>query len=434
MFDKKTIRDINLKSKQVLLRADYNLPLDEKGQILSDYRLQQSLPTLKYLLDQRAKIVICAHLGRPKGRVDSKYSLQPVAQRLADLLGQEVQFIKKTIGPEVAQRTAELQDGQIAVLENLRFHPEEEQNDPDFAEKLAQDTRAEVFIQDGFGVAHRNHASTSAISQFLPSVAGLLLEKEVSTITEFVNNPKKPLMAIIGGAKIADKLPIIKRFIQTADYLVIGGAMANTFLKSQGIEVGESLYDQDELDTARDILEAARQQRQKRDFILYLPQDAVVAEKISSSAKPRIVDWDTHSVADIEAYPGIPRRSTYSVHKHEKILDIGPFSSAFIIGMMQSCNSVVWNGTVGITDVPALHGPVGPFGHGSEAILHALAGRYGKKPQSLIGGGDTVGFVQNRGLVEMLDHVSTGGGASLELMNGLKLPALEVLEDKENTE
>ncbi len=430
MFTKKTIKDIDISGKTVLLRADYNVPIKD-GEVASDYRITKSLPTIQYLLEKNCKIVICSHLGRPKGETVSKYSLKPVAKELSKLVKKDVTFVSDCVGDAVKETTSSMKPGDIVLLENLRFHAEEESNDVDFAEDLAIDTHAEVFVQDGFGVVHRAHASTDAVTKHLPSVAGMLLSDEVDTITDAIESPDKPLMAIIGGAKIADKLQILKRFISTADYVVVGGAMANTFLKSQGIEVGESLYDKEELDTARDIIELAREENKKRGLIFYLPQDAVVSEDITSDTTLRIVDWDTHSVADIESYPATPKKTSYSVHAHEKILDIGPFSSAFIVGLMQSAKTVIWNGTVGVAEVPALHGPVGPFGHGSEAILHAMAGRYGTKPFSVIGGGDTAGFVESRDLVDMFNHVSTGGGASLDLMSGEKLPGVEALQDKE---
>ncbi len=430
MFQKQTISDISIDKKQVLLRADYNVALDSDGKITSDYRIKKSLPTLQHLVSKGCRVVIISHLGRPKSAADKQFSLRPVAQRLSKLLNQDITFVGDCTGSVVRKATEKMKPGSVVLLENLRFYAEEKTNDIDFAKKLASDSGADIFVQDAFGVAHRKHASTSAITKELPSVAGLLLESEYQSIQKAVGSPKRPMMAIVGGAKISDKLGMIEQFISSADYLVVGGAMANTFLKSQGIEVGESLYDKEELDTAQDIIDRAIAERKKRKFVFYIPQDAVAAEKIAPDAELRIVDWDTHSVADIESYPERPKRSSYSVHKHEKILDIGPFSSAFIVGLIQSCETVVWNGTMGVTEVPPLSGAVGPFGHGSEAIMHALAGRYGQKPYSLIGGGDTVGFVQSKNAVDLFDHVSTGGGASLALMSGDSLPAVEALLDE----
>ncbi len=418
----------------VLLRSDFNVPLDKNGKILSTYRIEKSLPTIQALLDKNCKIVIISHLGRPKSPEDTQFSLKPVALELAKLLKKQVVFTRDCVGEGVQKTTRKMHPGDIVLLENLRFHPEEKANEEEFAQNLAKDSGAKFFVQDAFGVAHRKHASTSAITEYLPAVAGLLVKDEYEKISAVVDQPKRPMMAIVGGAKITDKLQMIQKFIKTADYLVIGGAMANTFLKSQKIEVGESLYDPEELDTAQEIIDLALKERKKRHFVLYLPQDAVVAEKISPDTDLRIVDWDTHSVADIESYPERPRKTSYSVHKHEKILDIGPFSSAFIVGMMQACETVVWNGTMGVAEIPPLTGAVGPFGHGSEAVLHAMIGRYGNKPYSVVGGGDTAGFVQSRGAIELIDHTSTGGGASLALMSGEKLPAVEALRNNKQKE
>jgi phosphoglycerate kinase len=428
VFTKKTIKDIELKNKTVLLRADYNVPVAKNGKIGGDYRIQASIPTLQYLLKQNCKVIICSHLGRPEGHRNSQFSLRPVATHLEKLLKQEVQFVEDCIGPGVEQAIKELKRGQVLLLENLRFYPEEEKNQVDFAKKLAKP--AQIFVQDGFGVVHRAHASTDAITKFLPSVAGLLLEKEVDTITEAMQKPKRPLMAIIGGAKISDKIEVIEQFIKTADMLVIGGAMANTFLLAKGIKVGESKAESDDLDEAREIMKKAKAEAARRPFIFYMPHDAVVADDISKTTKTRIVDWDAHVIASIENYPKQPPRSSEMVKADEKILDIGPFSGAFINGLMQTTNMVIWNGTMGVTETPSLHGPVGPFAHGTELIIEGLLGEFGHRPYSLIGGGDTAAYIEDRNLVKFFNHVSTGGGASLELIAGKKLPGVETLEDK----
>ena len=428
MFTKKTIRDIEVRGKRVLLRADYNVPLNDKGEITDDYRIQQSLPTVKYLLEHGAKLIICSHLGRPKSEKDSSCSLFPVAKRLQKLLGREVEFVPDCIGPRADKAAKSMHEGQVVLLENLRFHPEEEQNDDKFAEALA--SLAEVFVQDGFGVVHRAHASTSAITKHLPSVAGLLLEKEVDTITNVMQKPLRPLMAVVGGAKISDKIDILHKFIDLADYVAVGGAMANTFLKADGIEVGDSLVDNNELPLAKEILKKARAKAARQYFIFYLPQDGVVASKIDKTAPTRIVDWSAHDIAEIENYPKRPPHAASHVHAHEKILDVGPFSASFIAGSMQLANTVVWNGTLGVTETNGLQGPVGPYAHGTELIIEALSGHMGHRPFSLVGGGDTVGYIEEHGLVTLFNHVSTGGGASLELMAGRKLPGVEALEDK----
>jgi phosphoglycerate kinase len=427
MFTKRTIRDIELGGKRVLLRADYNVPVHEDGSISDDYRITQSLPTLKALLEQGVKLIICSHLGRPDGKVDKKYTLRPVATRLSELLGQDVQFADDCIGDEVEKKAAALESRQVLLLENLRFHPEEEANDEAFAKRLAK--LADVFVEDGFGVVHRAHASTEAVTHFLPSVAGLLLEKEVNTITRVMQNPDRPLMAIIGGAKISDKIEVLTRFIEIADFIAIGGAMANTFLVAKGIKIGKSKFDPNDLDLARDIMAKAEAKSKKERFVFYLPQDGVVATSIDKTAKTRIVDWDANVIAEIESYPKSPSPGTEKIQDDEMILDVGPFSGAFIAGGIQMCNTVVWNGTLGVTETPAVNGPVGPFAQGTELIIDALLGDYGHRPYSLVGGGDTSGYVEQRKLTSAFNHVSTGGGASLELMAGRKLPGVDALQD-----
>jgi phosphoglycerate kinase len=429
-FKKQTIRDIDLKGKQVLVRADYNVPLRADGQIADDYRIRQSLPTLQYLIKQGCKIVICSHMGRPNGKRDKHLSLRPVARHLARLLDQSVAFTDDCIGPVAEKAANELKAGQVLLLENLRFHPEEEANNVVFAKALAR--LGTVFVQDGFGVVHRAHASTEGITHDLPSVAGLLLEKEVTTLEQVVTDPKRPLMAIIGGAKIADKLEVLERFIDIADFVAIGGAMANTFLLAQKIETGKSLTDPDDIPLAKRIMERAQAKAKKQPFVFYLPQDGVVADRLDKHATTRIVDWQAHVIADVENYPKRPPRNASKIKANELILDIGPFSGAFIAGGVQLASTVIWNGTMGVTEVSALGGlgPVGPFAHGTELIVEALMGRFGHRPFSVVGGGDTVSYIEGRKLTEAFNHVSTGGGASLELMSGKKLPGIEALRNK----
>lgn len=431
MFDKKTLHDYDIYGKKVLLRADYNVPLNKNGDIESDYRITESIPTIRALQEKGCRIVICSHLGRPGGAKDKKYSLKVVAKELSKLLGEHVTFVGDCIGESVKKATGSMDSGDIVLLENLRFYPGEKKNDEEFAKNIIESTGAEVLVQDGFGVVHRAHASTDAIAREIPAVAGLLLEKEVTAITDAIGNPNHPLMAIIGGAKIEDKIDIIYKFLDIADVVIIGGAMANTFLEAQGIEVGDSLIDEDEIDTAHDIIEKVRQVCASRKFIFYLPQDGVVARKVDKGAKTRIVDWDAHVIASIEAYPKKPKPETAKVRKDEKILDIGPFSASFISGAMQMCKTVVWNGTMGVSEIPSVLGPVGPFAHGTEAIIDSLVGKYGNKPFSLLGGGDTTAYIDRRGMNDMFNHVSTGGGASLELMAGKELPGVAVLWGKE---
>jgi 3-phosphoglycerate kinase len=428
MFTKQTIKDFDLDGKTVLLRADYNVPLKD-GTITDDYRIQQSLPTIHYLLDKQVKLIICAHLGRPKGPSDSSASFFPVAKRLAQLLDKPVAFATDCVGEAAHTAAGKVSQGQVLLLENLRFHPEEEANDDGFAAQLAE--LAEVFVQDGFGIVHRAHASTEAITHHLPSIAGLLLESEVDTITNVMEAPERPLMAIVGGAKIADKIDVLHRFIEIADFVAVGGAMANTFLVAQGHAVADSLYDKEDVPIAQDIIRKAGLQAKDRRFTFAIPFDGVVASKISSDAPTRIVDWSSNVIADIERYPKRPSASSSKLHPHEKILDIGPFSSSFIAGAMQFVSTVVWNGTMGVTETPSLLGPVGPYAHGTEVLVEAMLGDFGHRPFTLVGGGDTVGYVQSRKLVSSFDHVSTGGGASLELMAGRKLPGVEALRNKD---
>jgi phosphoglycerate kinase len=431
MFTKQTIRDIDVKGKTVLLRADYNVPIKD-GKITDDYRVQQSLPTVQYLLDHDAKLVICSHLGRPNGAPDPSASLFPVAKRLKELLDKDVEFVTDCVGEKAEKAAAKLKPGQVLLLENLRYHAEEEANDGAFAIKLA--SLADIFVQDGFGVVHRAHASTEGVTHHLPSVAGLLLEKEVDTITNVMEKPERPLAAIIGGAKIADKIDILHKFIDIADFVAVGGAMANTFLAASGVNVAKSLYDKGDVSLAKDILHKASEKAKGQRFIFALPHDAVVASKVDKTAPTRIVDWSAHVIADIENYPKRPPAIDSHIKDNEMILDIGPFSASFIAGALQLSNTVVWNGAAGVTETPALHDPVGPTSHGTETILEAIVGEFGHKPFSLVGGGDTVGYVESRGMVGSFDHVSTGGGASLELMSGRKLPGVEALLDKDGVQ
>ena len=428
MFQKQTIKDIDVAGKTVLVRADYNVPL-EHGVITDDYRITQSLITITYLLEHKAKVVICSHLGRPDGRPNPEYSLFPVAKRLSELLPDtSVSFVEESVGERATAAVAKMKPGDVVLLENLRFHPEEEQNDDTFAKSLA--SLADIFVQDGFGVVHRAHASTVAITAHLPAVAGLLLAAEVEALTGVMEAPKRPLTAIIGGAKISDKIEILTKFIEVADFIAIGGAMANTFLLAEGHDVAKSLVDVDDLPLARAILEKARTKSKKQHFVFYLPQDVVVSRKIDSKTTTRIVDWRTHVISSIENYPKRPPRSSSVIHKDEMILDIGPFSASFIGGAIQLSNTVVWNGTMGVTETPALQDAVGPFAHGTEVIVDALLGGFGHKPFTVVGGGDTVGYIKNQGLENAFGHVSTGGGASLELLAGHTLPGIAALRSK----
>lgn len=404
-FRKRTVRDVPLDKQVVLLRADYNVPLDkETEKIADDYRLKASLPTLKYLLKERhAALVICSHLGRPDGKVVPVLSLKQVAQRLEELLKCPVKFVPTSIGDKVKVATKKLKPGEILLLENLRFHTEEEENDKAFAQSLARDSSARYFVQDGFGVVHRAHASTDAITQFLPSVGGLLLETEYEHILGAMKSPKRPLTAVLGGAKIADKIEVIDAFIKIADRIVIGGAMANTFLQYRGYNVGKSLVEPNEKKTLDRIYDDAIKKvgREKVDQFILLPSDVAVAQEIT---------------------PKEPRKEVLieGVHDQEIILDIGSQSVRKAEATIGHQGTVVWNGTLGYAEYLN-------FAYSSSRLALHLATN--PKITSIIGGGDTADFVldwdKRKG--KSFTHVSTGGGASLELMSGKKLPGVEAL-------
>ena len=404
-FPKKSMRDVPLDGKVVLLRADYNVPFDAKGKIADDYRIVSSIPTVKSLLDRGCKVVICSHLGRPDGKVDARYSLEPVAERLGELLGQHVAFAPDCIGDRVHQAAKRLGGGHVLLLENLRFHAGEEANDVHFAEALAKDTAAEYFVQDGFGVVHRAHASTDAIAAFLPSVAGLLLEREYVTITSVMNEPKRPMVAILGGAKISDKIAVIERFVELADRVVIGGAMANTFLQYRGYDIGASIHE-DGLDgIIKRIYDAAEKKvgRDAVDDFIILPSDVAVAPKIEPDVRRVTVSID-------------------DIAKDEYILDIGHDSIQAVTDALKGAATVVWNGTLGYSELPQ-------FAHGSARVALALASS--PDTTSVIGGGDTADFVIHWDAKKggSFTHVSTGGGASLDLMAGAKMPGIDALLD-----
>lgn len=402
-FNKKTIKDVPLEHQTVLVRADYNVPLKDDGTIADDYRLLQSLPTLKFLIHAGCKIVIISHLGRPKGKPDPKASLEPVAEHLGKLLDKKVAFVPDCIGDQVSVAARALKPGGVVLLENLRFYAEEEANSMAFAKKLATSSTARYFVQDGFGVVHRAHASTDAITHCLPSVAGLLLQKEVSTIVGAMQSPKRPLVAVLGGAKVSDKIKVIEKFVGIADQLIIGGAMANTFLKYKGFPIGKSKYEEGEeaqLDRIYDLVRQKVGPERVDDFIL-LPTDVAVAPEIAPDQRRTIVDVSAVAAADY-------------------ILDLGPESTKAIIQRIEASKSVIWNGTLGYAEYVV-------FAYSSAKLAMALAAN----PHifSLIGGGDTADFVVHwdakKGM--SFSHVSTGGGASLELMAGDTLPGVAAL-------
>ncbi len=434
MFSKKTVRDVDLSGKRVLMRADYNVPVTD-GKITDDYRLRQSVSTIEYILQQHdSKLIILSHLGRPKGADDKQFSLAPVAKRLAELLKREVQFAPDCIGNEVKKMASELPSGGILLLENVRFHPEEEKDDPGFAQAIVDASGGEIFVQDGFGVVHRAHATTDAIAKILMGVAGLLLEKEVDTITNVMQNPKRPLVVVVGGAKISDKIDFLNNLINIADCVAVGGAMANNFLLAEGQKLGLSMVEPDVLDTTQEILERVRQAERQRDFNFLVPVDVVVSTSKTGDQPTRVVDLTGDSLADIQAYPKKPDPRAYQIADDEMILDIGPISAATIAGAVRMSKTVIWNGPCGVTEVKGIAGAADPSAPGTRIVVDAMIGdsnKHQNKPFSLVGGGDTDSYVDSEGLREDFNHVSTGGGASLELMAGKTLPGLQVLWDKQ---
>ena len=432
-FDKKTVKDINLEGKRVLMRADYNVPV-QNGKISDDYRIKQSVQTIDYILSQRGtRLVIISHLGRPTGPDDKANSLKPVAEHLSKLLGKKVGFAADCIGDEAKQAAQSLGEHQILLMENVRFHPEEEKNDPAFARALVDASGAEVFVQDGFGVVHRADASTEAITHLLPSVAGLLLAKEVTTIEEVIKNPAKPLVSVVGGAKVSDKIEVLNKLIDISDCVAVVGAMANNFLLAEKFKIGKSKLELEAMDTTRQILQRAKSEEKRRNFSFIIPIDAVVSTKLDGTAPTRIVDLSGNNLADIEAYPKTPKPAAYSVKADELILDIGPMSAAMIAGAIKMSSTVIWNGTAGVTETKGIASAHAPFAHGTHMIIEAMIGdsnQHANKPFSLVGGGDTVSYVEQLGLTDDFNHVSTGGGASLELIAGHKLPGVEALQAK----
>jgi phosphoglycerate kinase len=402
-FFKQTINTVDMRRQTVLLRADYNVPLTDNGKVADDFRIRASLPTVRKLLADGCKVVIISHLGRPDGQPNQKYSLEPAAHRLAELLGEPVRFVDQAIGDKAKMAIKRAPMRSVIVLENLRFYPGEEANDPVFAKALAESSNARYFVQDGFGVVHRAHASTVAITHELPSVAGLLLEREYTTITRAMKSPDRPLVTVMGGAKVSDKIKLIQKFIEVSDNIVIGGAMANNFLAYKGLSVGKSKLESGLDQTIKAIYDAVETKvgAGHIDDFLILPQDVVVATSLDD--KPRTVN-----VADVAA--------------DYMILDMGEKTMHHVIDLVQTAGTVIWNGTLGVAEKPA-------FAVGSAQLASALAAH--PDITSIIGGGDTADFVihWDKKHGESFTHVSTGGGASLALMAGEKLPGVESLLD-----
>jgi phosphoglycerate kinase len=396
-MDKKTIRDIDVKSKRVLARVDFNVPLatdPESGaiEVTDDTRIRAALPTIQYLLDQGAAVILMSHLGRPKGVVVEGLRMDPVAQRLSQLLGQPVRKLDDCVGPEVSQAVEEMAPGEVILLENTRFHAEETKNDAAFAQALA--SLGEVYVNDAFGTAHRAHASTEGVTHYLPAVAGFLMEKELTFLGRALTAPEHPFITILGGAKVSDKIGVIENLLPRVEGLLIGGGMANTFLKAQGYEVGESLVEDDKLEVARGLLAEAEAR-------LVLPVDVVIADAFSADAQRRTVGVD-------------------EVPSGWRILDIGPQTVALFKEKLAGAKTVVWNGPMGVFEFA-------PFAEGTQAIAGALAEL---EATIIIGGGDSVAAVEQAGVADKMTHISTGGGAALEFLEGKELPGMAALQDK----
>ena len=394
-MNKKTIKDIDLKGKKVLVRCDFNVPMDEERNITDNRRIVAALPTIKYLLENNCKIILCSHLGRPKGEVKPEFSLAPIAKELERLLGKEVKMAKDVIGESAKGLAENLKEGEIMLLENVRFHREETDNDENFAKELA--SMAEVYVNDAFGAAHRAHASTAGVAKFLPAVSGFLIEKELNFLGKALENPERPFVAILGGAKVSDKIGVIDSLLEKVDTLIIGGGMAYTFFKAQGYEVGNSICELDKLDLAKELMEKAKSKNVK----LMLPIDTKIAKELTESAESKTV-----------AYNEIP--------EEWEGLDIGEKTIEMFSNEIRKAKTVIWNGPVGLFEIDQ-------FAVGTNSIAKVLSEI---DATTIIGGGDSAAAVEKAGLSDKMTHISTGGGASLEFLEGKKLPGIECLLDK----
>ena len=393
-MEKKSLKDIVVMGKKVFVRVDYNVPMKD-GVITNDNRIRATLPTLEYLLAQNAALVLASHLGRPKGAPVPEFTLAPVAKRLSELLGKEVLFAPDCVGEEAAAMAKALKPGQILLLENLRYHKEEEKNDPEFSRQLA--SLAEVAVNDAFGVSHRAHASVEGITKYIPTVAGFLLEKEILFLGQAVNNPVRPFVAIIGGAKVSDKIGVIENLLTKVDRLIIGGGMANTFLAAKGFATGKSLVEEDKLDLARELMVKAKNAGKE----LLLPVDVTIADRFAADAANKVVAAD-------------------AIEGDWMALDIGPVTSKAYAEALKDAKTVVWNGPMGVFEMDV-------FAKGTEAVAKAVAASGAK---SIVGGGDSIAALEKLGLAREITHISTGGGASLELLEGKVLPGVAALADK----
>ena len=398
MYNKKNIEDIDVAGKRVLARCDFNVPISD-GKITDDKRIREAMPTIKYLADHGAKVILCSHMGRPKGEFNKKYSLAPVAARISELLGAPVALASDVIGPDAKAKAAALKNGEVMLIENVRFHAEEEKNDPAFAKELA--SLADIFVNDAFGTAHRAHASTAGVADYLPAVCGYLIQKEIGVMGKALADPARPFVAILGGAKVADKLKVIDNLLTKVDTLIIGGGMAYTFLAAKGYSIGTSLFDAEKVDYCRDMMAKAKE----RGVELLLPVDTVV-----SATFPDPIDGPV-SVETV----GVSQ-----VPPDKMGLDIGEKTRALFAEAVKSAKTVVWNGPMGVFENPTLAA-------GTKAVAAALAET---EAVTIVGGGDSAAAVEQLGYADKITHISTGGGASLEFLEGLELPGIACLEDK----
>ncbi len=395
-LNKKTVEDIDVAGKRVLVRCDFNVPFDGEGNISDTKRIDGALPTIKYLVDHNAKVILCSHLGRPKGEFNMKYSLAPVAKCLSEKLGKEVKMAKDVIGEDAKSIAASLKDGEVELLENVRFHKEEEKNDPAFAKELA--SMAEIYVNDAFGTAHRAHASTAGVADYLPAVCGYLIQKEISVMGKALQDPKRPFVAILGGAKVSDKIGVITNLLDKVDTLIVGGAMAYTFMNALGYSIGSSLCEQDKIDVAKDIMAKAKE----KDVKFLIPLDNVVAKEYSADSEFQTTPSDSIP----EGWMG---------------LDIGPKSCKAFTEAIAGAGTIVWNGPMGVSEWKN-------FANGTIAVAKAVAD---SNAISIIGGGDSAAAVENLGFADKMTHISTGGGASLEFLEGKVLPGIACLNEKD---